>query len=306
MIVFHDDPFTPFDRSPQSRRSPGEGPGIRRFAAIPDEWIPGSSQAARLRVGARALDSAQWVSPVDIDWEPTLSMKRALVVERPVEVVGMIATDGIDQGCAEACEEASAGVLGSVGAPLSMGAGIDALVDAALAVADDLCILEPGPTPRLVAAVLCSPNRWRLADKLGGAMSAIHAPVARYDTDLSSPVDAMLARLSPDRPVWRINWGLSNHPALFQPDTPPHTPEMDPSQMWLRIEWQTLRRLPVTGAILFGIRTYVQRLEEFATRPPALVHDFADLVRALPEDVATYKSIAPYRSALFDWLSSIA
>ena len=299
MTVLHDDPFTPFDRHPESRESPGPGPGISRFAAVPDEWIPGSSQAARLRIGARNLEPARWVSPVDQDWEPTRQMKRRLIAERPAEVVGML------PGAEEACDEASAGVLGSVGAPLSSGTGIDALVDAALAVADDLCILDGGTSPRLVAAVLCSPNRWRLAEKLGGAMSAIHEPVARYGIDLASPVDAMLARLSPDRPVWRINWGIANHPALFQPETPPATPGMDPAKMWLRIEWQTLRRLPVTGAILFGIRTHVQQLGDFATRERSLVHDFADLLRQLPDDVAAYKSIAPYRNDLFDWLSRV-
>ena len=299
MTVFHDDPFTPFDRRPDPSESPGASPGIRRFAAVPDEWIPGASQAARLRIGARPLAPGQWVSPVDEDWPATLAMKRRLLAERPVEVVGAL------PGADEACDEASAGVLGSIGAPLSSGTGIDALVDAALAVADDLCILDGGPTPRLVAAVLCSPNRWRLADKLGGSMSAIHEPVARYDIDLASPVDAMLARLSVDRPVWRINWGISNHPALFQPDIPPHTPDMDPYQMWLRIEWQTLRRLPVTGAILFGIRTHVQQLGDFADRDAQLVHDFADLVRQLPDDVAAYKSIAPYRRAIFDRLAAV-
>ena len=299
MTVFHDDPFTPFDRQPDPNHSPGPSPGSRGFRRVPDEWIPGSPQAARLRIGARALDAAQWVSRADEDWAPTIAMKRRLLVERPGEVVAML------PGAEEACDEASAGVLGSVAAQLSSGTGIDALVDAALMVADDLCILDGGARPRLVAAVLCSPNRWRLAEKLGGSMSAIHDPVARYDADLSSPVDAMLARLSVDRPVWRLNWGLSNHPALFQPETPPHTPAMDPSGMWLRIEWQTLRRLPVTGAILFGIRTHVEPLADFALRDRALVHDFADLIRQLPDDVATYKSIAPYRHALFDWLSAV-
>jgi len=299
VTVFHDDPFTPFDRQPDPNHSPGPSPGSRGFRRVPDEWIPGSPQAARLRIGARALDAAQWVSRADEDWAPTIAMKRRLLVERPGEVVAML------PGAEEACDEASAGVLGSVAAQLSSGTGIDALVDAALMVADDLCILDGGARPRLVAAVLCSPNRWRLAVKPGRSMSAIHDPVARYDTDLSSPVDAMLARLSVDRPVWRLNWGLSNHPALFQPETPPHTPAMDPSGMWLRIEWQTLRRLPVTGAILFGIRTHVEPLADFALRDRALVHDFADLIRQLPDDVATYKSIAPYRHALFDWLSAV-
>ena len=297
MIVPHGDPFVPFDREPA-----GAAP-VRALAPIPDEWVPQASHAARLRVGARNLDAATWVSPVDADWPATLAMKRSLVAERPAEVVACLA------GAEEACDEVAAGVLASIGEAPTEEHGIDALVDTALRVADDLCILQDGDdgVPRLTAAVLCSPNRWRLTEKIGGTMATIHSPVARYDSDLDSPVNAMLARLAPARPVWRINWGITNHPALFQPDTPPQTPAMDPADMWLRVEWQTLRRLPVTGAVLFGIRTHVQTLRAFvATRPRPLVEDFADLVLKIPEDVAVYKSIAPYRETVYSYLMANA
>ncbi len=297
MIIRHDDPFVPFDREPaEGRATKGHVP-----VAVPDEWVPQSSHAARLRVGARNLDPSVWVSPVDADWAPTLAMKRALVAERPAEVVACL------DGAQEACDEVAAGVLASLGAPPTDEQGIDALVDTALRVADDLCILQEDAAgvPRLTAAVLCSPNRWRLAEKIGGTMAQIHGPVARYSSDLDSPVNAMLARLAAGRPVWRINWGITDHPSLFQPDVPPQVPGTDPATMWLRIEWQTLRRLPVTGAVLFGIRTHLQSLADFvAMRPRALVEDFADLILKLPEDVASYKSISPHRYALHEWLTS--
>lgn len=296
MTVWHDDPFTPVDRRPNSE-SPGASPGIRRVCSVPDDWVPQARDAARLRVGARPLPLSQWVSTVDDDWPATATMKRALVAERPREVIAWL------PGSEEACEEASAGVLGSVGAALSSGTGIDSLVDAALAVADDLCILiDRGDGPRLAAAVVCSPNRWRLREKLGGTMGEIHGPVARYPIDLASPVNAMLTRLAVDRPVWRLNWGIANHPALFQPDIPPVTVDIDPARLWFRVEWQTLRRLPVTGAVLFGIRTFVEPVALLAGRERSLVQDFGDLVAKLPDDVAAYKSIAPYRASLVDYL----
>ncbi len=299
-IVFHNDPFAPFDRQPLLRETPGTGSGSRRSVAIPFEYLPGASDAARLRVGARPLDIGQWVSAVDDDWPRTIDMKRDLLRERPTEVVACI------DGAEEACDEVAAGVLSTIDGAYTNETGLDALIDAALFVADDLCILLPDESgvPRLSAAVLCSPNRWRLSEKIGGTMASIHAPVARYDDDLSNPVNAMLMRLSADRPVWRINWGISNHPSLFQPDIPPATPDMDVADMWFRVEWQTLRRLPITGAILFTIRTYVEKLSNFMERDYALVHEIADLVNKIPEDVATYKSIAPYREKLFDYLSS--
>ena len=266
---------------------------------VPDHLVPSSSEAARLRVGARQLDPATWVSDRDDDWVPTVAMKRALLAERPAEVVACLA------GAEEACDEVAAGVLGSVGESPTTETGLDALVDAASRVADDLCILMPGRDgrPVLSAAALCSPNRWRLAEKLGSTMAGIHAPVARYETDLARPADAVMARLAPGKPVWRSNWGLSTHAALFQPDVPP-VETVPPAEMWLRIEWQTLRRLPVTGGILFTIRTWVETLADFATRDPSVVQDFADLVAKIPDEVAVYKSIAPHRDAVFAWLES--
>ena len=299
-IVFHNDPFTPFDRQPLVRETPGTGSGFRRSIAIPDGLLPTVVDAVRLRVGARPLDPSQWVSVHDEDWAPTIAMKRALIAERPQEVVACL------QGSKEACDEVAAGIFSSLQLPPTHESGLDALVDAALHVADDLCVLMPDDNgvPRLAAAVLCAPNRWRLAEKIGGTMSAIHEPVARYVDDLESPVNAMLMRLSVEKPVWRINWGISNHPSLFQPDIPPATLDMDAADMWFRVEWQTLRRLPLTGGILFTIRTYVEKLSDFVERDPQLVQDIAELVNKIPENVAVYKSIAPYREKLFAYFET--
>ena len=299
-IVFHNDPFTPFDRQPIiAHDSPSSGSGFRRSVAIPDSYLPVPADAAHLRVAARTLDIDQWVSTSDDDWPLTIAMKKELIADRRNEVVACA------PGAESACEEVSAGVLQSIGLPISSRKGIEALIDAALQVADDLCILLPDENgvPRLQAAVLCSPNRWRLAEKLGGTMASIHSPVARYEEDLDSPVNAVLRRLHVDRPLWRTNWGISNHASLFQPDIPPITPEIDIADMWFRSEWQTLRRLPETGAILFTIRTYVEKMSDFNTRDYAVVHDVGDIINKIPENVAQYKSIAPYRERIFEYLS---
>ena len=302
-FVFHSNPYVPFDEDGDDdalNRSPGHGPGIGRCEAMSDELLPTAVDAARLRVGARPLPVDQWVSRRDATWDPTIEMKRRLIRTRPGETVAAM------EHALEACDEAASGVMTSIGMGPGDESGLDALIEASVHVADDLCILCPDErgVPRLSAAVLCSPNRWRLHDKLGGDMSGIHAPVARYSDDLSSPVNAMLARLSVERPVWRTNWGVSNHPSLFQPDAPPATPGMDPADLWFRVEWQTLRRLPVTGAILFTIRTYVEKMSQFMLRDYAVVHEVADVINKIPEDVARYKSIAPYRESLFAYLET--
>lgn len=164
-------------------------------------------------------------------------------------------------------------------------------------VAEDLCLLLPGPdgAPILAAGVLCFPNRWRLHEKVGRPMAGIHGPVAQYAQRLGRPVDRFLETLTPDRPVWRMNWGLNDDPALFQPDEVAHDPadqaitgDNAGRRLTLRIERQTLRRLPETGAILFTIRTYQRALADLDAAQAA---DFAQVLRTVPDDVARYKGL---------------
>ena len=48
-------------------------------------------------------------------------------------------------------------------------------------VQEDLCIIHTdGEAPRFTAAVLCFPSRWRLHEKLGRPLVAVHGPVPFY------------------------------------------------------------------------------------------------------------------------------
>lgn len=63
------------------------------------------------------------------------------------------------------------------------------------------------------------------------------------------------------------------------------TTAVDPSHVRMRVERQTLRRLPRTGAIVFGIRTYLTPLEDLASEPE-VPGRLASAIRSWPEDVA--------------------
>jgi hypothetical protein len=61
--------------------------------------------------------------------------------------------------------------------------------------------------------------------------------------------------------------------------------------------------LPVTEAVLFGIRVHVYPLEQVidgAEQAAAL----ASAVRALPAEIQHYKSLLPFRDALLAWLAA--
>jgi dimethylamine monooxygenase subunit A len=173
-------------------------------------------------------------------------------------------------------------------------------------VAEDLCLLRSsGDGLILVGASLCSPARWLLAEKIGRPIEAIHAAVPGYAAALGQPVAQFLGTLKPNRLFGRFNWGISDNPAPFQPVPPAEaarvTPESAGEKLWLRVERQTLRRLPETGAVVFTIRTHITRLDQ-AIRSQTSARDLAAAIRDMPQDLQRYKCLAPIAPALLDWL----
>jgi hypothetical protein len=178
-------------------------------------------------------------------------------------------------------------------------------------VQEDLCIVqnrEEGPV--FTAASLCFPSRWRLQDKIGKPLTAVHRPVPLYAGRLAGPVDRFMRHLKSGHIVSRLNWSLLDDPALFQPGgkwrveaSESITTENAGSRIFLRVERQTLRRLPATGAILFGIRVHVYPLKRIIDRRERAVA-LAEAVRALPTEIQHYKSLLPFRHALLEWLTA--
>lgn len=173
-------------------------------------------------------------------------------------------------------------------------------------VPDDLCLVQADEhgVPRLVAASLCFPSRWRLGEKLGRPLAEIHGPVPDYDTALAAPVDRFFGALADGRIVERWNWTIHDRPDLFQPQSPrKHAvpPEHFADGLFLRNERQTLRRMPKTRAILFTIDTRVTKLGDI---PSADARNLAAAIRHLPADEHAYKGIAALVDPLAEWLAS--
>lgn len=174
---------------------------------------------------------------------------------------------------------------------------------ASLWVADDLCILAPGAYGyELVAASLAAPSYWRLEEKIGRPMSAIHQPVPAFREKLGAQVARFFDHLLPAFPVWRGNWSVVDSPALLQRgqgggevgDCPAGG---EPGRLYLRIERQSLRRLPETGAVVFSIRVMINPLSDLLLVPGALA-SLKDAVGAMSPEEARYKSMAPLRAEL--------
>ena len=158
------------------------------------------------------------------------------------------------------------------------------------AVAEDLCILTPADDGYLLTAgVLCFPNRWKLLEKIGTSVLAVHGPVPDYAASLSAGVDRFLARLRPDRAFVRSNWGMVDRPDLFVPEP---TPAVDPhgvAPFFFRREDQSFRKLPATGAVIFAIRTHTVPWDAVPEDKRAAILATID---SLDASWLSYKSIA--------------
>ncbi len=279
----------------------------------------------RMTMGLRSLATAEWIE-IDDTYDADVAEKHRLLAERPAEVTAALPESR--DAAREAHDLLAAHLVAHFpalfrrnGARLHGPGGRQwRLDDDALApldragrwVQEDLCLMQAGPQGwTLTAASLCFPNRWRLADKLGRAMAAIHVPVPAYGERLGTPVDRFFDKLAADRAVWRTNWGIQADARLFQPtghngiEGADLTAAEVPDRLVLRVERQTLRRLPASGAILFGIRTYVHPLRQ-VVRDGATARALAAAVDALPPDMARYKSMTGFRAALLDWLTTTA
>jgi len=74
-----------------------------------------------------------------------------------------------------------------------------------------------------------------------------------------------------------------------------------PDRLHLRVERQTLSRLPRTGMVLFTIRVHSTPIAR-AVPDGATAVRLLDALRALPPAMATYKSLPVFRDALLAWL----
>lgn len=171
---------------------------------------------------------------------------------------------------------------------------------------EDWAILSAKPPVRLEAGVICFPSRWSLAEKIGLDSGGIHGPVPKYET-IAKPTQSFLERLTVDRPMWRLNWTIHDSDILFCPAPHPSkgglTAENILDKTWLRVERQTLRRLPKTGAAVFSIRTYLHLMNDVVDTPER-IHQVHSSLMALSDESAAYKGMRQFHHILKSVLSS--
>ncbi|MES0881375.1 heme-dependent oxidative N-demethylase family protein [Roseibium sp. SCP14] len=288
------------------------------FSSSPSfQHTPYDGTSQPFTVGLKPIDEAIWLEP-DPFFAVHLAEKERLYSLQPdsvfreeagteaaqAEVLALI-TDNLSRFHGATHQIAS----GSVGIPTA-GREVSltdkpALLTASRLVQEDLILMRPGDDGyRLVAASLCFPSSWSLAEKFGKSMSGIHEGVPGFNgSRMGQMVARLFDNLKVDQLVCRFNWSIHPDSDLHHPlpkDMRFDCPDQALASLFLRVERQTLRRLPESGDILFAIKIHHDPLAALKTQD-----DRADIagglhkqLLALDDDQLDYKGLGETRDAL--------
>jgi dimethylamine monooxygenase subunit A len=177
-------------------------------------------------------------------------------------------------------------------------------------VADDLVILEHCDGGwRVTAGYVAFPSSWSLKEKAGKTIGEIHDPVPDFEPGSRNDglITRMFDRIAPGRVVERFNWSIYPEADL---DWPPEKgarlarKSFDPTSNFVRVERQTLRKLPETGAMLFTIRIYQDPIAAVTVRPE-LAAQLAARLETMTEAQLAYKGMTEKREKLMTFLRNM-
>ncbi|KAK4058076.1 hypothetical protein OIO90_000815 [Microbotryomycetes sp. JL221] len=204
---------------------------------------------------------------------------------------------------------------------------------AGLLTPDDLVVMieDDNGEYRFQAGSVVAAGTWRVDDKIGCTLHEIHTSgrgVPMWREKLKPSMERFFQKLKVDKPFERNNyffqtdpalsWAAANGPeAIFdqkrggpipdllqtseEPHFKAHGPPEDASKIWFRTERQTLRRMPLTGGILFTIKTQLIPVVDIAQEPGAPGR-LASSIRAWPQSVSEYKGGPRWLDVLLPYL----
>ena len=173
-------------------------------------------------------------------------------------------------------------------------------------VQEDLVLMRP-PTNEndsyrmTAAAVLFS--FVDLPQKLGQPIEFLHAPVPGYEKHIRKSMNFLFNKLKVEQPMWRNNWGISPSGDLDKPlygsalaqdarsmSADVVTCSTTIQSKFLKVEYQTIRRLPKSKYLLFTINTMSEPLYELE-KVPLAASCLAASIRGMSPEMRQYKGI---------------
>jgi hypothetical protein len=176
-----------------------------------------------------------------------------------------------------------------------------AIANAAGCIAEDLCVLDVDRDQILVAACVCAPSYWSLAEKIGRPLHDVHAPVHGMNAKIGGRIRHFIDRLPERTPFLRQNWFVHRDRNYFNAANEAYLSV--PMSRWVvRSERQVLFK-PNPQYVVFTILVTFAELADLGAHPRAAADLAKTLGRMDVDEIAQFGGWVKYR-ALLDYVGS--
>jgi hypothetical protein len=187
---------------------------------------------------------------------------------------------------------------------------------------EDFMLLEElEGTIRITAASNAYSSSGRLVGAVGQDMEWAHEPVPQLTRKLGGRINRVLDSIHAATPCERFNWQITPMATVFFPHNDPHAANAaamrevlaelrrDPARagdfLWMRVERQTLSRLPDSNAVAFSLHTYSDPLSSMQSDVES-VRAIWRLLDNYSEERWKYSEMDIVREPLMIWLEAAA
>jgi len=199
---------------------------------------------------------------------------------------------------------------------------VEPLLQLSCMIEEDFMLLdEDGGIPRITAAANAYSSSGRLVASVGHDMAWTHALVPQLTQKLGTRINRVIGSVHAATPCERFNWQLTPMASVFFPHSDPHAANAaamqhisaelrrDPGRagelLWIRVERQTLSRLPDSNATAFSLHTYSDPLSSIRSDLESL-RAIRALLTDYTEERWKYSEMDMVREPLMLWLEAAA
>ena len=187
---------------------------------------------------------------------------------------------------------------------------------------EDFILVQQGAAaPCISAASNVYSSSGRIVSSLGNSIEAAHQGVPGLNEKLAPRINRVLDSDQTDTPCERFNWQLTAIATLFFPPDNPHAANAEAMRsiaqrlhrnpleagklLWIRVERQTLSRLPDSNAVAFSLHTYSHPLD-CIKRDAGSARAMLALMRAYSPQRLQYAEMDAVREPIIAWLEHAA
>jgi hypothetical protein len=186
---------------------------------------------------------------------------------------------------------------------------------------DFMLLEEVEGTLQITAASNAYSSSGRLVGSVGHDMEWAHEPVPQLTRKLGGKINRVLGSIHAATPCERFNWQITPMATVFFPHDDPHAANAaamrevlvelcrDPARagefLWIRVERQTLARLPDSNAVAFSLHTYSDPLSSMQSDVES-VRAIWTLLNNYSEERWKYSEMDIVREPLMIWLEAAA